>query len=978
MLQTLGNQNGKASNAIEKKRIDELTERVDTAEENISTNTENINALENEIDSLNDSVDDLSVKVNSNEKPATRIYNPNGGSVSIDEIESNTITASNISTSALEVNGIDFISVNERATQAASDADEAMSAVQENERAIELTNGRIDALENSDTITKANVNATNFTTNSALVDNIKAVYADIVRTKTNLLECSNIKADKTIVLPSPMATPSDWYAIYFPKNKIAYVSGRYVTENDSVIEYSFSVTQTFVEWKSSNYSVIKDISFDKDGNVIIRVKASSDLEYVEIDYDNSNSEEISIERAGDSLSELVYEVSRNNGLIAKGDSLYNDYYYYFPGVFKAENMDLDSTVFSELTVENKIITPKNWDNSGVISEFSSGNLGDVLQIQNCGTSYKKPVWTSLEVYDASNLSLTESADEDYKLVSEKKLANWNGKVSNDKCPIKYADTLTAKSVDVETILKSDVIMPLTPGDAINVCADVNVSNDVQIDGDLYVKGTTHTVQEETVSTLSNTIILRENASTGLPSGEVSGVVINKYNGVDSLGLVADCEGTLRVGTGSGSTQTYPHAWLKNGEWYDNTETLLNPQPAGNLTSYSSKTVEGGYTKYTNAEFTEIDRTELQPLLTRDEAANLTNCELLKWDGVSLESKTATGISSSNGNLNVLCTLSANEVTSDNGVFEEMTINGNSLTCCNSVICGDLYVCGTTNVHGDYTKEICPTVCDSITDAYPLYVDNNTGALSCAMVSSNFHYNPASDILTVGTVNGNLTGTADVASCICIAASSGGMERIITTTTTAAGKAQANVSSICICGGNLYASNTVCACTLNATGAICGSSGKFTNAVCACTLTANGTVYGATANFTNSIIAGGLRSQFVDANCVGCLGKICCFICSDGSRTTFAYCTSYYNPFEKRLVVTLCQGGMTASSGKCGYYCWNAGPSIDAGSGFSVALPAVFLETCFVCCGPRCICWATCNRNGSAAAPVGCFRFTIDF
>ena len=187
-----------------------------------------------------------------------------------------------------------------------------------------------------------------------------------------------------------------------------------------------------------------------------------------------------------------------------------------------------------------------------------------------------------------------------------------------------------------------------------VAETLDVTGTTRIGGDLYVSGTSHIVDEEHISTTGDLVTLRQNAVTGLLPGQVSGLIINNYkeddqhNPVD-MALVTDETGTLRVGTGSGISTDYTKiAWKEaDAKWYsyDDTDpddiqyTLMSPQPSGTVTDYTGKTEKDPYTLYATATFTVIDKTTLEPILTRDEEANLTDQAILKWDADGTKAKT---------------------------------------------------------------------------------------------------------------------------------------------------------------------------------------------------------------------------------------------------------------------------------------------------------------------------------------------------
>lgn len=192
------------------------------------------------------------------------------------------------------------------------------------------------------------------------------------------------------------------------------------------------------------------------------------------------------------------------------------------------------------------------------------------------------------------------------------------------------DTLTANDVTIENDLE--------------VKGRVNAESDVYISGDLFVAGGTHTTTTEDISAESDIITLRANNNLSLETGQIAGIVINKYDGIDDLAIVTDNEGTARVGTGRGTPTPYVNIAYKNEDnlYYkytrnaDDTITyaLMNPQPEGTLTDWAGKEQIDGYTLYPSAVFTVIEKTSLQPLLTRSEESDLTDGAVLVWDSTN--------------------------------------------------------------------------------------------------------------------------------------------------------------------------------------------------------------------------------------------------------------------------------------------------------------------------------------------------------
>ena len=111
---------------------------------------------------------------------------------------------------------------------------------------------------------------------------------------------------------------------------------------------------------------------------------------------------------------------------------------------------------------------------------------------------------------------------------------------------------------------------------VSMGGDLGVTGDAVIAGDLTVNGTYYTVHAEHVYTQDDYIILREGATTPLAAGSYAGFQVTKYDGTNDGRLVVDNAGVARVG----------------------------------------------------------DVGDEQPLLTRDEAANLNDGALLKWDATN--------------------------------------------------------------------------------------------------------------------------------------------------------------------------------------------------------------------------------------------------------------------------------------------------------------------------------------------------------
>ena len=179
---------------------------------------------------------------------------------------------------------------------------------------------------------------------------------------------------------------------------------------------------------------------------------------------------------------------------------------------------------------------------------------------------------------------------------------------------------------------------------LDVSGNTKITGDAFISGDLTISGTVHSVDQEEVVADGDTITLRANNNLPLATGQVSGIVVNKYNGTDDLTVATGNDGTLRVGTAAGTDTEYTNIALNHTDgkyytWAGDVYTLLDPQPSGNMTAWTGKNVVGGYTRYATATFTVVDTTTLAPLATRDEEANMNDGGVVVWDSDTISMKT---------------------------------------------------------------------------------------------------------------------------------------------------------------------------------------------------------------------------------------------------------------------------------------------------------------------------------------------------
>lgn len=126
-------------------------------------------------------------------------------------------------------------------------------------------------------------------------------------------------------------------------------------------------------------------------------------------------------------------------------------------------------------------------------------------------------------------TLTFYDDENSRIVS---VEGTEVTTDNDNNPVLHVDKLDSDDLKVNT--KADI-------------QELEVQGNTVLNGNLTVKGTHTEEHSQDLFVGSDTITLRDNAETALENGEVAGILINKYDGTDSLGLVTRDDGTLRVG-----------------------------------------------------------------------------------------------------------------------------------------------------------------------------------------------------------------------------------------------------------------------------------------------------------------------------------------------------------------------------------------------------------------------------------------------
>lgn len=144
---------------------------------------------------------------------------------------------------------------------------------------------------------------------------------------------------------------------------------------------------------------------------------------------------------------------------------------------------------------------------------------------------------------------------------------------------------------------------------------------VYINKDLFVKGSTYDSHTEDLLVGSDFITLRDGYEGAMSNTERAGLLVNKYDGNNDLGLLARPDGTMTVGKFNTA-----HCYSKDDSYYSDREcTTPITAPTADLHPIGDETSEGVQEYW----YTVTDDTE--PLATRAEEADMENNYITKWN-----------------------------------------------------------------------------------------------------------------------------------------------------------------------------------------------------------------------------------------------------------------------------------------------------------------------------------------------------------
>lgn len=509
-------------------------------------------------------------------------------------------------------------------------------------------------------INTQNVNTTNVASENENTQNLNvSTKATVKEADIETADISGLKADKidtsvinwkdytTIVDP-------DVYYIKVPHftNGHYFIEGRNNGEKLFNIEIINSLSNYIINWgKKDDQKWIEEVYIDETlGNVWI--KANTLEKTIDLYYANINADCIDSPATYDTLQitpDETYPIVYRNGSKFFGPVDLMDNRNFEP-------LDLiPSSNYDAATTGNVHYTVTEPEEFRVYLPNQSLNTDDSVEFYDTKTTFLNvedfrvpPTFVVSKIDDDTTLDL--ASFDDGALIAFRKNGQsyvYQKRTNNLSQPVLYPVATTngmpAVRTNIPMVWDPDT-KSLVESRTIN--ADVlsvgRVEGNLHVTGDLTVDGTTHTVDVEEVAATGDIITLRANNNNPLASNQVSGLVINKYDGTKDLALGSSSDGTLRVGTATGTDVTYNNIALKHEDnlyyTFDNllppNYTLLNPQPQGTMSSWTGKSEVEGYTKYTSAVFTQVDVTTMQPVLTREESQNMVGGMPLVWDAAN--------------------------------------------------------------------------------------------------------------------------------------------------------------------------------------------------------------------------------------------------------------------------------------------------------------------------------------------------------
>ena len=251
---------------------------------------------------------------------------------------------------------------------------------------------------------------------------------------------------------------------------------------------------------------------------------------------------------------------------------------YFPengDKIYGEYLEVDANKVDADTVKvNSLTTETPTGSSQLVGYDNNGNLIPVDAGLDPANYWELGLVNTIQTKDNKGIIVASA------IVKENAVVNGNARVKGDatvdgELLVKGDTTLNGTLETGDTTIIGDLTVS-DAGDFDTTLRDTEVDGTLTVNGDIIQNGSAYETHAEKVYSKKDLIITRDGAVSGLSTGQYTGIQAKKYDGTNDGQLVFDKDGEARVG----------------------------------------------------------DVGDTEPLLTRDEIANMTNGCLLKWDGTN--------------------------------------------------------------------------------------------------------------------------------------------------------------------------------------------------------------------------------------------------------------------------------------------------------------------------------------------------------
>lgn len=645
----------------------------------------------NNIDAITASIDTLTTKsLESTNLNATEIASQiiRSSYISGDRGDVDVINSKNINTDEIKAKTADFDVINVNSslnTDEINTTDATFETATINKSTIAELGAESAVVEDAQ-IQKATIEESE-------IDNLQST--DIVSETIETVELKSAKSDLEYITHLDYfqnIIDQDDYYIVLPK----FTNGQYYIEGRSdgneklfAIEVFNSESNLQIRWSKTEPAYILDwdiITDEIDGVSFVQIHGKTNSKAIKLYHqsqslDNTNPPDI-------------YDVKQYEGKTFDVSTLSGTYIPNptFAGQFYVDELFIDTSIFENLYISNTLYTPTKRDVEGQPISWGSGEEGDYLTIdENNQLTWKKPADKIVEegllltnqntIYNYDGTAEDIDGETKYpiknlgdssivhgSITAEENITadeSFNSPTINDSNEgVLTTNGLTNVQVDedgntsitdwsrateedgkqrLDRLAVYNKDGPLSDNkpvvynedkDALQTTESISI-DDLTVDkltaNKAYVQEL-HAVQEQQEIATSDYLTLRANNESALTTEQHSGILVNNYDGEHVAGIIADSDGIVRVGTGSKTDTSYENIYFADDKWYTDEDLTEEVTPEGTMTAWSAIEETGDYIHYTDAVFSQVDLSDLQPVLTRSEAPSMTDESLIKWNG----------------------------------------------------------------------------------------------------------------------------------------------------------------------------------------------------------------------------------------------------------------------------------------------------------------------------------------------------------